>query len=288
MAEKHNQHLHQPISALGVARAARGDIRIERLQDRLNPKVPFPHRHDFVQIVWIFKGSGWHQIDFAKYKVHPGQIFFIKPGEVHIWKMSPQTKGYILEYTDESLLKDPAGHQTFLRLISLLPDAISIPTKDREKIESLVRSMFEEADQKKFGFSFYLQNILNQFLIHLLRYFPQIYSQKKEEASVTQKFRGLIEEHFKLHHDVEFYAKQLGLNAKALTMRIARTTGHSARSLIQERIISEAKRFLIFTQLSVSEIGYELGFDDPNYFVRFFKSQSGQSPLQFRKQNQKG
>jgi len=285
--EKRNQSIHHPIHALGIARATRGDIRIEKLEHRLTPKVPFPHRHDFVQIVFISKGSGWHQIDFEKHTVKAGQIFIIKPGAVHIWKMSPKTTGYIIEYTEESLAKEVLGNQTYLRQISLLPSLIQIHPKNRLFIESLLNSMIHEYEEKDFGFEVALQGLLTHFLIQLLRYFPQIYQQKRDETSTTQKFRVLIEEHFKNHHDVEYYAKTMGLNAKALTMRVTRTTGQSARTLIQERISIEARRLLIFTNLSISEIGYDLGFNDPNYFVRFFKSQNGKSPLKFRKQNQK-
>ncbi len=236
-----------------------------------------------MQIVYVTSGSGWHQIDFEKFKVTAGQIFMIKPGEVHIWKMSPQTKGFIVEYTDESVAKD----QAILRQATLLPGMIRVQAKSREKMESMIVAMIQEYEKKDFGFEITLQSLLLQMLIQLLRDYPQIYQQKRDEPSTTQKFRALIEEHFKKHHDVEYYAKAMGLSAKALTMRVARTTDQSARALIQERIVSEAKRLLTFTHLSVSEVGYDLGFDDPNYFVRFFKSQSGYSPLKFRKQNQK-
>lgn len=104
MKQRSSQVLH-PIESLGVKKVSRGEIRIEALSQRLIPAVEFPHRHDFYQITFVTSGTGWHEIDFRKYKVSTRQLFFMKPGQVHSWKFAENTKGFVVEFTSDSLVQ---------------------------------------------------------------------------------------------------------------------------------------------------------------------------------------
>src|SRR5690606_6951449 len=84
------------IDSFGILKVSLSSIRIEKLEDRIVPKVPFPHKHDFFQVMILTAGSGWHQIDFKKYKINPAQIFMMKPGHMHSWELSKNVSGYIL------------------------------------------------------------------------------------------------------------------------------------------------------------------------------------------------
>jgi AraC-like DNA-binding protein len=104
---------------------------------------------------------------------------------------------------------------------------------------------------------------------------------------VLVQFQNKVEEKFKTEHGLEYYADQLGISPRALTMRTTRHLKKSGREVIFDRLLLEAKRMLAYTEHSISNIGYELGFDDANHFSRFFKMQSGQTAQVFRQQNRK-
>ncbi|RYZ68648.1 MAG: AraC family transcriptional regulator, partial [Proteobacteria bacterium] len=80
-----------------------------------------------------------------------------------------------------------------------------------------------------------------------------------------------------------FYAQKMKLTAKALTMRVSRGLGKSARAVVQERILLEAKRLLTYSQHSIQVIAERTGFEDANYFTRFFKAHIGTTPSEFRR-----
>lgn len=92
-----------------------------------------------------------------------------------------------------------------------------------------------------------------------------------------------MEKHFQKEHAVEFYASLMGTTTKALTTQISRALAKPAGAVIQERCLVEAKRILAYSSLPISQIAYELGYEDPNYFARFFKRKAGMSPGEFRK-----
>jgi AraC-like DNA-binding protein len=107
---------------------------------------------------------------------------------------------------------------------------------------------------------------------------------ERQDVEFLRKFSQLVELHFKRLHTVDDYANLLSLSPKILHKRITKTGTASPNELIKERIILEAKRLLAHTTLSVKEIGYALGYEDPAYFVRLFTNQAATSPADFRKQ----
>ena len=271
-----------PIESLGIVQATRGEIRAERLEDRITPRVPFPHKHDFYQIVVITKGLGWHQIDFQRYKLKPGQIFVIKPGQVHDWEMSSTTQGYILEFTSESLAQSLVSNTSIHTRLSNLSDMIPCPDKAKSRFMDQCEVMCGEFDKNEWARESSLRSWLNLILITLYRLDSNENRGAKENDDVIEKFEGLVEENFRQEHRVEFYAEKLKLSPRALTMRLSRTLDRSARDLIQDRCLLEARRLLAYSSQPISQISDFLGFQDPNYFSRIFKSKTGLTPAKFR------
>ncbi len=277
-----------PLESLGVVRASSGEIRVENLVERIRPRVPFPHRHDFFQIVVIVASTGaaWHEIDFERHRISNGQIFIIKPGQVHSWSLRPRTQGFVIEFTHESLILDFRQGPNLLAQLSHIPDVIKL--KDRpafRRFEILCETMRQEFLERKDQYEACIRSYLSGALIQLLRE-TRTHSQKSPQApssdETLHRLKQLIEASFTQEHGVTFYAKKLGLSPKALTMRLSRILDKSPRELIQDRCLLEAKRLLAYTSLSVSEVGYALGFEDPNYFVRFFRQHSQITPARFR------
>ena len=275
------KNVQHPIDSFGILKVSMSGIRVEKIRDRINPAVPFPHKHDFYQIMLITKGTGVHQIDFNKYKVSPSQIFFMKPGQVHSWVLSKGVEGYIIEFGRKSLSLDPGQGLGILNRVQLLPDVV-LPRKKFPGLLKLTEVMFLEFQNKDSFQDLCLRNFLSAFLLQLLRESSETLVEFKNDSTL-EKFHQLVEGHFRTQHRVEFYARELNVTPKALTMQITRAFGKSPRFLIQERFMLEAKRYLAFSSMSIAQIGYELGFQDSNYFSRFFKTHERMTPGEFRK-----
>lgn len=283
------QSLLHPLESLGVVTASRGDIRAEKLEDRLQPKVPFPHKHDFFQIVFLFKGKGTHEIDFTNYSAKSGDVYIIKPGQVHKWILDKNTRGCIVEFYQESLSLDSVEQDIFRALCESadLLRAVS----ELKNLESLCDQMRNEFKDQKPGYQSVLKNLLNVMMVSLYRIeqdTAKVSDRKlamaKRGNSFIWELESLIETHFTQHHNVEFYARSLKVSPKALTMRVLRLLEKSARDLIQERCLLEARRYLGYSNLSIAEISERLGFEDANYFSRLFRLKTGVTPGAFRQQ----
>lgn len=270
------------IDSFGIREVSLSSIRVDKLEDRIKPAVAFPHRHDFFQAMLVTSGTGWHQIDFIKHPVKANQIFLMKPGQMHSWELSKGVKGHIVEFNHQSLNTNKDGIE-LINQFSFSPDAHVFQDKnDFKNLIKICELMGEEFETKHDLQDQCLQGFLSSFLIQIVRSYDHQVKQEKM-ITVIEKFKKLIEKNFKSAHNVEFYANELKVSSKALTMQLSRAIGKPPRLLIQERILLEAKRYLAFSQLSVSEIGYELGFEDANYFTRFFRLHEKITPAQFRK-----
>jgi AraC-like DNA-binding protein len=277
-AKAYDPKLH-PIEAFGLSFAAKGDIRVDRLEHRLAPKVAFPHRHGFFHFIYLTRGGGWHEIDFQRFEVRPQQLYFVKPGEVHSWQLNAHTRGFVLEFTRESLPKTAVSDALF-RALESLPSSHS----GMGHLLPLLELMNRENSERKAQYKLCLEHYLSGFLLLCTR-LQNAREKALPRSGVIESFQKLLETNYMKEHGVDFYANSLATSAKSLSSLTKRLTGKSAGALIQERCLAEAKRLLAYSGKSVADIGYELGFEDPNYFARFFRKHEGMAPGQFRKRS---
>lgn len=284
MSKAHDHHhsdstLH-PIDAFGIKRVSLSSIRIERLENRIHPLVPFPHKHDFYQLILMTAGSGLHHIDFSTYKITKNQLFVMKPAQVHTWHLKG-AQGYVVEFNRDSLHGMSTHALDMIKQLDFTPDALTFKTQEFEQLKTVTKLMMEEFMAEKEHLDLALRGYLMAFLIQVLRNSP--IGKQAKSIDILDRFRNLVEDNFKHEHRVEFYAKELKLTPKALTMQLSRLMGKAPRQLIQERCLLEAKRYLAYSALPIADIGYELGFEDANYFTRFFRLHEKMTPAKFRK-----
>lgn len=281
--KKHIETLH-PIDSFGIKEVSLSGIRVERLEDRIKPAVPFPHKHDFFQFILVLKGSGGHQIDFRNHKVQKEQLFLMKPGQMHSWNLHKGIQAFVIEFSYQSLNSIKDGTRLIHDLM-FAPDAYLFDSKETfERVLKIVEIMFEESNHKRSMQDLSLQAHLTSLLINIIRLYQE-QLQRPKALTTIEKFRSLVEKNYKTSHSVEAYARELKLSSRALTMQLLRSIKKPPRELIQERILLEAKRYLAFSDLTIAEIGYELGFEDANYFSRFFRLHEKMTPAEFRRGN---
>jgi AraC family transcriptional activator of pobA len=101
-------------------------------------------------------------------------------------------------------------------------------------------------------------------------------------AATLAGLRALIEQHFRKERRLSFYAEKLGLSVDWLNAQARRAAGVTAGHLIRQRVLTEAKRELVFTGRPIHDIAADLAFSDPSHFARFFRKQTGAAPHEFR------
>lgn len=275
-----NERLLHPMDSFGVVSGLAHEIRVDRLRDRHRPLIPFPHKHSFYQLIVVTRGSGWHEIDFRRHRVRVGTVFLMKPAQVHSWALSKDADGFVVEFEDDVLSAPEPAFRAAAAAARTLPDSFTLSPTLAGTVAALAGSLRRMTGKP-------VADVLNQAaLTTLLLLFQRDaggVDVSSSPDSAAGDFRALIEKHFRREHAVSFYARALRMTPKALTMRVKRATGRAARDLIQERALLEAKRLLAYSDFSVSAVADELGFEDPNYFTRFFRGKAGLTPAAFRR-----
>lgn len=250
-----------------------------------------PHRHNFYEVLYVTAGVGTHFIDFNAYPIEPNTFYFISPGQVHYWNTTVPIEGDILIFTDDFLLLAPSDYMvlrelSFFHTVEGSP-ALKLNETDHFQVTQLYRAIAEEFK----AYDFRAASVLRSYLHILLVQIQRIYAIQEAKAGdgqdriaqkLTRQFKQLITKQFVTGQPVQDYAGQLSVSVNHLNKTVKATTGHTPGQLIRQEIVLEAKRLFQHTDLTATEIGYRLAFDDPSYFGRFFKREVGVSPGQFR------
>ncbi len=241
------------------------------------------HRHDYEEIIIITKGQPAHFIDFKKQTVHSPAVIYVAQGKVHEFLPDLQTQGWVIRYQTEFI--PPSRFHFYSNFL----DNINYPLKQEgcvEKFDTLCSLMEDESMQSPPDYG-----VIRHLLMALL---------SKLEAEGGERFGGhgipgsnqlvtfnhflqVLEQNFKRPEGVEFYAGKMNMTARNLNGVCQRVFARSVSEIIETRKLIEARRLLINTQLSVSEIGYELGYREKSYFTRVFGKKVGITPTGFRK-----
>lgn len=230
-------------------------------EDTPDPNVEWPHRHSFFSLVWFTNGSGINVIDFNEYEIIPNRIFMINPKQIHNWNYSIDCKGYFL-LIEEHLVEH-------LQLDFTFP-FLDIPADDRVFVKEIITRMISNNNQETA--IKYLFSILNT---------SENLSNERDNGTIVE-FKKIITENYSLNLAIEQYAESLNISPEILNGICKRKTGLTAKQLQLDLKVTEAKRLLLYSSLNISEIAFNLGFEDSSYFSRIFKKKTGFTPNSFQ------
>ncbi len=264
---------------------------MEDIDRRLGGIADNPHRHNYYTIIWSSTATGKHIIDFKEYPILPQHIFFVSPEQVHQVITDPGPTGYVILFTPEFLQKNSIREDFIanLKLFQKSDETPPLPLTDKMMISlklftGQMQSAFNSDDDMRFeAIGAYLKLFLIECNGHC-SLFPDSNTQNIEVGkTLVRNFKAIVENNFTKWHQVKDYADALNVTPNYLNEVIKSTIHVSAKDFIQSRVVLEAKRMAIFTGKSSKEIGYDLGFEDPSHFSKFFKINLGYSIQEFKK-----
>ena len=265
------------------------DIIAENFADYLkrHPDLHFPHRHSFYHFVYFTKGSGTHTIDFERFRVKPGQIYFMVPGQVHTWNFEGVTDGYIVNFSEsifQSFFKD-SSLEKFSFFSGNTVDGVITLKKSAAIVASLLDAVINEAA----GNSIYNKDMiaidLLSVFIHISREIATGNTKPviRQNQLLLQNFRKLVNEYYNHKRLPKEYAAMLYITPNHLNALCTDMLGKPAGEVIRDRVLLEAKRLLINADINISEIAWQLNFKDNSYFTKFFRKYTGITPEDFRR-----
>jgi len=244
-----------------------------------------PHSHNYEELLVGIEGSLEHFIDFESTKVHAPYVGFVTKGKIH--RARPLLKDnkcdiWVIRFNGEFI------PETIFQLYSCFHDNanISFPS-DRcfKRFVTLCEMMYEEAEMKDPDYS-----IIRHLLSTLFAMF-EVERRKvaNNNNASTQNatfinFLSILEDNFRRPLGVSFYAEKLFMSSRNLNLICQNILHQSVSEIIDTRKLIEAKNLLASTNMSISEIGFELGFKEKAYFSNVFKKKAGQTPSAFRKE----
>jgi AraC-like DNA-binding protein len=245
-----------------------------------------PHRHVYEEIIIVTKGSPQHFIDFNKETIAPPVFIYVAMGKIHQFLPDIYTEGWALRYKNEFI------HESRFHFYSNFLDNINYPLdKDSclEKLNAICELMLDEYKQLHPDFNM-IKHLLGALLSKLetqtKNNFKQSGNSPNTQLITFNNFLKIVEQNFKRPESVEFYAEKLNMSVRNLNLICQTIFNKSVSEIIETRKLIEARQLLINTELSVSEIGYELGYNEKSYFTRVFTKKTGLTPTDFKAQMQ--
>jgi AraC family transcriptional activator of pobA len=245
-----------------------------------------PHRHARLhQILLVERGGGEATLEGRSYALRPMRVVNVAVGHVHGFAFKPDTQGFVLTVAAEMLdevLEAPEGVQRVL--------AQSTVVRGNQRMRATMKEIFDEFAGRHFARAHMLRALTANLIGLVAREMTGQGAASDASASsdLLRRFDALIEQHFREHWTVSDYAAALSITPTHLSRLTRTATGHAASQLILERVVREARRNLVYTNMPISTIAYALGFDDPAYFSRLFAGATGLSPRSFRDKAQAG
>lgn len=240
------------------------------------------------RILWILCGVESVRTGVERFRAYSNLIVFVAPGIKLSIISETQPEGWVLQLSPSffSRLKYEnlmIGSADMLSTDGSTPKIILSP-KVGERIHSLAGMIDELAGST-------IENRENGIVSLVKTIF--VYCESKcnlnldknrnhHEIDVVSRFKQLVVKNFTLKHKVSDYAKMMNITPKYLNQVVKQTMGITAKQVIQEQLVMKARQELKFSNQSIKEIAFSLGFSDPFHFSSFFKEIAGESPTLFR------
>jgi AraC family transcriptional activator of pobA len=249
------------------------------------------HRHrNLFQVLLIERGGGEMTFEAAQLPFTAPAAILVPPTTAHGFRFQADiTDGWVVSFTED--VADALGDQSGEALARLKAVAAGplVPLADpgeAKRLSALCADLHEESSLAREGYRLALRALLALIALEVLR----LAVSRARSGAVTltradarvEELRRLLDQHFRHERLISFYAEKLNMTPDRLNDHVKRAAGVTAGHMIRQRVLTEAKRQLVFTNQAIHEIAYDLAFSDPSHFTRFFRKQTGMTPQAFR------
>lgn len=252
-------------------------------------RIATPHSHEQYVVIWVKSGSGTHYIDLEKFEIREDSVYCLSPGQIHLLKPSEDIDGIVISFSADFLRLSGDNYDLLfnsgLFYASSKATVIPVSAEMHRELEDITQLMQKEFDNFFLLRAEILGGFLRIFLIYLAKHFEKagIPVSRSRNLELIRSFLALVEKHYASKRMVADYAQELAVTPNYLNEVVKKTTGSSASDHIKQRVVLEAKRQAAYTDISMKEIAFGLGFDDVAHFSKYFKNATGVNFSDFKK-----
>jgi AraC family transcriptional regulator, transcriptional activator of pobA len=256
------------------------------------PVIRKEHIHDFYSVVLISKGSNRLKVNNDSYNIEPGSVCLIAPHQIHSYEGLEDMEGSVLLFCQDFYVEE----FSYLRLVNTFfcttqltggksRPCINLGENEFTDINGLLKLIETEHENSASvnDSPVIIRSLLNILLLKLSR----VYHSGQEESAdfdsiFIHKVSQLVDSNFTTEHNTGFYASAFNISEKRLNDICKKHFNRGLKNILTDRLMHEARKLLITTELSVAEIAYKLNFEDNSYFTKVFKKQTRLAPKRFR------
>jgi len=266
-------------------------VHVETIADRsrVNDWRIQPHAHrDLHQLLLICSGAGEMLAETLRQSFCAPALLIVPAGVVHGFAFEQETDGYVITLAD-TLLRDIAHKEPLFRTLFAAPRRGSLEAdllhfqELADGVPKLRRELVWSAPASASAATARLTTLLVSAVRALHQPQEPDSAASNARAALVARLREKMEKHLREGLSVAQYARALSVTPARLRAACVEVTGRPPTRVLEERLLLEAKRNLTYTNMTVAEIAYDLGFTDPAYFSRFFSKNAGESPAAFRR-----
>jgi AraC family transcriptional activator of pobA len=267
---------------------AKGFVHLESLDDRSRPSewTIEPHLHrDLAHIILISEGGGAMRAEGEDMRLAAPCLLFVPAAIVHGFSWHSESRGSVMTLA-VSHLGDLLARHPDLSPLFARARVIALPAADRGDVEEAIAAMGRElgwnAPGQRAAIEAGLLSVMTRSLRAMGSAAEAPIAESGPHAAIVARLHERIEARFRLREPVAIHAAALGVSQTGLRVACARVAGRGPAAMLDDRALLEARRLLLYSNLTVAQIGYAVGFEDPAYFSRFFTRHAGQSPRRYR------
>lgn len=239
------------------------------------------HSHNYYILSFLYEGSVAHLSDFEQEKVSAPAILMLDIDQVHTHPAMSDCNIVSIAFST-NFISDQ--QQKFLQKVSIIfsRPSISISSEELNQLDEIIKIMARESAKKIKDYEL-IKALLNVLIVHCHNLSETYPISDKHNNQIYNGFKVLLQENFRKEHHVKFYADLLHISTRVLTQCVKSSTFKTPKQLIDQHLLLEAKRLLYWSNVSVKEVAWQLGFETDSYFNRFFKKHTGRTPMQFHR-----
>ena len=253
-------------------------------------KTKLPHKHNYYEMCFFTDGNGEHEIDFITHPISSPSIHFLRPGQVHLIKRGEAYKGYLVVFSEEFYnlrfqnLEVIPGYPLVTKLEN--GPILNLNNELFAEFHQLVNNIEKELVESDSDSEEIIISYLKIFFLKLKQNFSKLLTKQNRPGGTIKntvyRFNQLVDKYYNQIHHVKDYAELMCESPIQINRAVKAITGKTSSEIIIERLILEAKRLLLFSDLSNKEVAYKLKYEDPSYFARIFRKKTGFTPSGFR------
>lgn len=250
--------------------------------EKLTHQPPDAHFHEFEELLLVTAGGLEHYIDFQFEQVTAPAACYVSMGKMHRIVPQPNLQGWVITYKNEFIPNSQLNFYSNFFTSNTIPLTSSPCLTRFNALCQIIRGEFEQEMQDVNTIRHLTNGLVSMIDSERKRNIPIENTVKQTQIATFNTFLKLLEDNYRKDVGVAFYAEKMNMSERNLNLICKNNFQKSVSEIIETRKLIEAKQLLIHSTKSVSEICFELGYNEKSYFTRVFRSRMNYPPTEYR------